>query len=401
MSYSNNGRGRAPRYNNNRGNHYGNQRGGQRAPQQSKIDKSRYISAAAEYVPDEVYEPTHSFSDFGLNDQLLANVVKRGYDQPTPIQDQTIPLLMAGKDVVGIANTGTGKTAAFLLPLMNKVIQDQTQGVLILTPTRELAMQIFDELQAFSSKVRIDMTLCIGGKNLSRQVLRLKGNPHFVIGTPGRVKDLVQRRAFKSELYTNIVLDEVDRMLDIGFRKDILELIRTMPGDRQAALFSATMNHETEEIMNQFLSNPEIVSVKQRETVANIHQDVVKIKPGESKVDVLHQLLRQTGFEKVLVFGRTKRGVNKLEEQLDRLGIKVCAIHGNKNQNARQRSLQAFKNGHVQAMLATDVASRGIDVDGVTHVINYDEPMTYDDYVHRIGRTGRAGNSGKAITFVM
>jgi len=228
----------------------------------------------------------------------------------------------------------------------------------------------------------------------------LRQNPHFVIGTPGRVKDLIDRRALNSELFTNIVLDEVDRMLDIGFRKDIMYLISALPTNRHAALFSATMNQETEEIIKSFLKDPVTVSVKKTATANNIQQDVITIARDQSKIDVLHDLLIQKEFEKVIVFGRTKHGINKLEEQLVERGFRVTSIHGNKSQGARQRSLQEFKNGRVKALLATDVAARGIDIDDVSHVINYDEPMTYDDYVHRIGRTGRAGKVGKALTFV-
>ena len=354
------------------------------------INVSRYVNTAAQSQIEEEYVSQHTFGEFGLTPALLSNVQKHGYTIPTPIQDQAIPLLMDGKDVVGVANTGTGKTAAFLLPLIHKIVNHHDQGVLILAPTRELALQIFEELRAFSYGLRIGTTLCIGGANIARQMQDLRQNPHFVIGTPGRVKDLIDRGALKSELFTNVVLDEVDRMLDIGFRKDIMYLISKLPSDRHAALFSATMNHETEEVIQSFLKDPVTVSVKKTATAINIQQ----------KVDVLHDLLIQKEFEKVIVFGRTKHGINKLEEQLVQRGFRVTSIHGNKSQNARQRSLQEFKNGRVKALLATDVAARGIDIEDVSHVINYDEPMTYDDYVHRIGRTGRAGKVGKALTFV-
>jgi superfamily II DNA/RNA helicase len=372
--------------------------------QRSKINHAHYVSVAEDQLADQVVQPDYqainSFADFGLHEQLLANVEKHGYTTPTPIQDQAIPVLMSGEDVVGIANTGTGKTAAFLLPLIHKVLNDANQGVLILAPTRELAVQIFDELKAFSANLPVGFALCIGGANISNQIERLRRNPHFVIGTPGRIKDLISRHAIKPELFTNVVLDEVDRMLDIGFRKDILYLIAQLPSNHHAALFSATMNNETEEIMNKFLTNPTIIRVKSHQTNNQIHQDIIKIKPGENKIDVLHQLLLKAEFERVIVFGRTKHGINKLEQQLYERGIRVCALHGNKSQNARQRSLQDFKRGRVQALLATDIVARGIDVEGVTHVINFDEPMTYDDYIHRIGRTGRAGKVGKALTFV-
>jgi len=377
---------------------FGNRNGGRsRGP---RLNRAIYVNTQIETIEEKVFVPTHTFSDFGLTEQVLTNVLKHNYINPTPIQDEAIPALMSGRDVVGIANTGTGKTAAFLLPLIHKVIEDPKQGVLILAPTRELALQIFEEFKAFAENLPLGVALCIGGMNIANQLKRLKDDPHFVIGTPGRLKDLIERGAFKPHLYTNIVLDEVDRMLDIGFRRDIQYLIAKLPVERHAAFFSATMNRETEEIMRQFLTDPVRITVKSQETGNRIHQDIVVIKRGENKAEVLYQLLLQEEFEKVIVFGSTKHGINKLEQTLYNMGIRVTSIHGNKNQNARQRSLQEFKVGKVQALLATDVVARGIDIDDVTHVINYDEPTTYEDYIHRIGRTGRAGKVGKALTFV-
>lgn len=365
------------------------------------IERSKYIQAAQPPEVEAAYQPQHQFDQFGLDAQLVELVRRHGYVTPTPIQDQAIPPLLAGRDVVGIANTGTGKTAAFLLPLIDKLLRFSNQGVLVLAPTRELALQIYDELQAFTHGLRLGTALCIGGANIHQQIQRLRRQPHFVIGTPGRIKDLIDRRAFNPELFTNIVLDEVDRMLDIGFRKDILFLISQLPVERQAAFFSATMEGETEDIMYRLMRDPVRISVRKQATTTQVEQDIIKMEPGQNKVEVLHQLLRQPEYQRVIVFGRTKHGINKLETQLSKLGLRVAAIHGNKNQNARQRSLNHFKQGQVQALLATDIAARGIDVEGVTHVINYDEPATYEDYIHRIGRTGRAGKTGKALTFVV
>lgn len=386
------------------GSHGGNRQRQPFNPRRSRgvyIPPTRYVQAARPVEQEAPYETKHDFVDFGLDDLLMTNITRHGYSVPTPIQDQAIPVLMDGKDVVGIANTGTGKTAAFLLPMIHKVLQDSSQGVLILAPTRELAIQVFEELKSFVHGLPIGITPCIGGMNLNGQISRLKSDPHFVVGTPGRIKDLIQRRAFDPAKFSNIILDEVDRMLDIGFRKDILFLIAQLPEQRHAGFFSATMNQDTEEIMHRLMSNPVTISVKKQETIASVEQDVIKLQPGQNKIEVLYQLLVQEEFEKVIVFGRTKHGINRLERELYRRGITVTSIHGNKSQNARQRSLRDFKNNRVQTLLATDVASRGIDIDGVTHVINFDEPMTYDDYVHRIGRTGRAGKTGKALTFVL
>ncbi len=412
MSYSFNRRGRtsgASRSNSSRSFNRGSQRNSFRGSkgrfkygaQRSNINPAQYVSGPVEVQAEKIYQPQNSFADFGLLPKLLSNVTRHGYTEPTPIQDQAIPVLMNGQDVVGIANTGTGKTAAFLLPLINKLLLDQDQGVLIVTPTRELALQIFEELQAFTVGLRLGNALCIGGMNINAQISRLRNNPHFVIGTPGRLKDLINRGNLKTELFSNIVLDEVDRMLDIGFRPDITFIISHLPRQRHAAFFSATMNRDTEAIMRQLSDNPIKISVKKQESLSNIEQDMVRIKPGQNKADILYEMLiKENEFPKVIVFGRTKHGINKLEQKLDKYGIRVSSIHGNKSQNARQRALQNFKQGRVQALLATDVAARGIDIDDVTHVINFDEPMTYDDYIHRIGRTGRAGKIGKALTFV-
>lgn len=371
-----------------------------RFPIVSQVRPEQYVNTR---VVEEViteYQPQHRFADFGLAAEIIKNVTDHGYTRPTAIQDQAILPLMAGRDVVGIANTGTGKTAAFLLPLIHKIMNNSHQGVLILAPTRELALQIHDEFLAFSKGLRMGVCLCIGGANLEKQVTRLRSNPHFVIGTPGRITDLINRGAFDTRMFTNIVLDEVDRMLDIGFVKDIQFLISKLPNERQSAFFSATMNKTAQSIMEALLRDPVQVTVKSQQTSHAIHQDVIRIAPGGSKIEVLHQLLKKPEFSRVIVFGRTKHGINKLESVLIARGIKVSAIHGNKTQGARQRSLLQIKQGQVQVLLATDVAARGIDIDDVSHVINFDEPLTFEDYTHRIGRTGRAGKRGKAITFL-
>lgn len=366
----------------------------------ANIHHSRYINTAVE--PQEQVEVAirHNFADFALHTQLMKNIAHHGYEQPTPIQDQAIPVMMEGRDVIGIANTGTGKTAAFLIPLIERIAQDNEEGALIIVPTRELATQIADEFKMLAYNLRMGMILCVGGMSINAQIQGLRRNPHVVIGTPGRLKDLVKRGELRTEMFTNIVLDEVDRMLDIGFVHDIKFLISTLPQERKSYFFSATMNFEAEQIAHSFLRDPVKISVRTRETSVHIHQDIVRVEVGQNKMDVLYQLLIQPDFERVIVFGRTKHGIDKLEKVLSHKGVKVSAIHGNKTQGARQRSLDLFKKGRVQALLATDVAARGIDISGVTHVINYDEPGTYEDYIHRIGRTGRAGRTGKALTFV-
>ncbi|MEK7525985.1 MAG: DEAD/DEAH box helicase [Patescibacteria group bacterium] len=347
----------------------------------------------------EEYIPTNQFSDFEIADQLKKNINAKGYTNPTPIQDQTIPLLLEGRDVVGIANTGTGKTAAFLLPLINKVLLNRDKNVLIVAPTRELAVQIEDEFRVFAGNTQIYSALCIGGVGLGNQIHRLRMNPNFVIGTPGRLMDLEKQGRLNLYNFDSIVLDEVDRMLDMGFIADVQKIIAKLPRNRQSLFFSATTNPKVDSIMRTFLNNPVSVTIKSAHSITNIDQDIVRVG-NRDKVSVLEEMLRQQEFDKVLVFGRTKHSIEKLARELASRRIKVASIHGNKNQNQRQRALADFKEGYIQVLLATDVVSRGIDVNDVTHVINFDEPESYEDYIHRIGRTGRAGKTGKALTFL-
>jgi ATP-dependent RNA helicase RhlE len=392
----------------NRGNSRGNSRGGYRGGRSNNrgrfqnkgifLNPLMFVKKAVD-VAESVYESENSFADFSLDEMVKNNILSRGYDTPTPIQDKSIPAILEGRDLVGIANTGTGKTAAFLLPLITKVANNRNQRVLIVTPTRELAAQIQDEFKLFSRGMNMYSTLCIGGASINVQFRELSRNPNFVIGTPGRIKDLESRRRLDLRQFENVVLDEVDRMLDMGFIHDIREIISFLPQERQSLFFSATMPEKIKQVMQTFLVNPVMVQVTTGSTAKNVDQDIIRTK-GRDKVELLHQLLIREEFRKVLVFGRTKWGVNKLEINLTGRGFKAAAIHGNKSQGQRQRALRMLKNDEVQVLLATDVASRGIDVEDITHVINFDVPETYDDYVHRIGRTGRAGKKGVALTFI-
>lgn len=377
---------------------YGGGRGGNRI-RYMQIDPKMLIKKA-EPAEREAFVPVHQFADFGLNQSIMANVIHKGYTSPTPIQDRVIPEVMQGRDVIGLASTGTGKTAAFLLPLLHKIITSPKQEkILIITPTRELAGQIMDEGRSFSHGTRVYFTQVIGGVDMGRQVRELARNPQVVVGTPGRLKDLTERRALRLNEYQTIVLDEVDRMLDMGFINDIRMIISSLPSPRHALFFSATMSDKAREIARQFLHDPVVVEVAAQHASDNVDQDIVYIQ-GRNKIDVLHDLLIQPGFDKVLVFGRTKHGMEKLSRTLYDRGFATAAIHGNKNQSQRQRALNAFKHNEVKVLLATDVAARGLDIDSVTHVINYELPETYDDYIHRIGRTGRADKTGVALTFI-
>ncbi len=364
------------------------------------IDVSLFTCKAEPQIEAKPYESTYQFADFPINEGLKKNITTKGYVTPTPIQDKVIMPILEKKDVVGIANTGTGKTAAFLIPLMNKVLADPKEKVMIIVPTRELALQINDEFINFRSLLQIFSVCCFGGSSIGQQLSNLRRSHNFIIGTPGRLKDLIEKGAIKLNSFSTIVLDEADRMLDMGFVKDMRFIMAGMASNRQTLLFSATISREIDSLIKEFLREPITISVKTGDTSRNIDQAVVRINQGEEKIDVLHNLLNQPDFSKVLIFGRTKFGVEKISDLLNKKGVKAETIHGDKNQAHRQRALRNFKENYSRILVATDVAARGLDIPNVSHVINYDIPATYEDYVHRIGRTGRGGKTGKALTFI-
>lgn len=384
-------------------NHGGSSRGGyNRRPahrmRYMRVDPRMLVKKAE---PQEAlkFESVNQFSDFAISEVLKKNIAQKGYSTPTPIQDKAIPEILQGKDVIGLASTGTGKTAAFMIPLLDKVIKNPDQKVLIIAPTRELAVQIMDEGKSYSQGIRAFFTLVIGGVNIRRQISDLRRRPQFVVGTPGRLKDLAERRALFLNDYNTIVLDEVDRMLDMGFIHDIRSLVAQLPRERHSLFFSATMTDQARSVASEFLYHPVTIEIASSRASDNVNQDIVNVR-GRNKIDVLHDILIRPEVQKALVFGRTKFGMEKLSKILIDRGFQATAIHGNKSQSQRQRALNAFKYNDVKVLLATDVASRGIDVDNITHVINYELPETYDDYIHRIGRTGRVDHIGTALTFI-
>lgn len=368
-------------------------------PKQS-VSRSAYVNKAEIQSSADAIVITHRFDDFLIDSRLKQNISLHGYNIPTPIQDQVIPYILQGRDVIGIANTGTGKTAAFLIPLINKIIHNRSEKVLVIVPTRELAVQINDELKEFARSLNIYSTLIIGGASINRQILELRQNLNVIIGTPGRLKDLIKRQFLHLGNFQNIVLDEVDRMVDIGFINDIKYIISLLPQNRQSLFFSATVPPEINSIIQSFLKNPITVSVKMKEMAYGIDQDVIRVNSKEEKVEKLQSMLKLEEFKKVLIFGRTKWGVERLSKTLQQKGFLAASIHGNKSQSQRLRALSQFKQNQLQVLVATDIAARGIDVVDISHVINFDEPSTYTDYIHRIGRTGRAQKLGKALTFV-
>ena len=365
------------------------------------INPAKFVNKATTKQEEVVYTPQHQFADFPFSEALHKNIAHKGYITPSAIQDQAIPAVLDGRDVIGLANTGTGKTAAFLLPIIQRMQRDAAQpSVLIMAPTRELAQQIDEEFRNFVYGMKLFSTVVVGGTNIDRQIRDIRRRPHVIIGTPGRLKDLLNRKALNLSAVNTLVLDEADRMLDMGFLNDIKTIVNLIPNDRQTLFFSATITPDIERVIQDFLREPVTVSVRTSETSEHVEQTVIEARDKDHKFELLDELLRDQAYDKVLVFGDTKFGVQRLSDKLSKSGITSEAIHGNKSQSQRQRALKAFRDEKVRVLVATDVAARGLDIPNVSHVINFDQPKTYEDYIHRIGRTGRAGASGTAHTFV-
>jgi ATP-dependent RNA helicase RhlE len=346
-----------------------------------------------------------AFLDFGLAEPITRALAEEQYVAPTPIQSQTIPQVLAGRDVVGIAQTGTGKTAAFALPILNHLSKLRLRPparacrVLVLSPTRELSAQIVDSFNAYGRHLRPRVALAIGGVNIKPQIRALSGGVDVLVATPGRLLDLMQNRAVDLERVEVFVLDEADRMLDMGFIRDIRRIVAKLPAKRQTLFFSATMPQEITDLANHMLRDPVRVAVTPAATtVERVEQRIIHVDRA-GKPALLADVLRREPIDRVLVFTRTKHGADKVVRGLAKLGLAAEAIHGNKSQNQRERVLAAFRTGRLRTLIATDIAARGIDVEGVSHVVNYDLPNIPESYVHRIGRTARAGADGVAISF--
>ena len=363
------------------------------------FDPTQFINKNPVQVEETAYVPTHKFSDFELHPTILATLEKKGLVNPSPIQDQIIPHILADRDVIGLAETGTGKTAAFLLPLIEKTIQNNRRQSLIMAPTRELAIQIQDELRKLSWGFKFRSTVCVGGMAITPQIRSLTRKNHFLIGTPGRIMDLIKRGDIEPADVDTVVLDEADRMLDMGFISDMRSIISATPHDRETLFFSATMDKRVQSIVGEFLTDPITVSVKKTDVTNSIAQDVVKVT-DQNRFEKLTEILATDEAQRVIVFMAMKHAAERLAKDLKAVGIQAESIHGNKTHGQRQRSLESFKSGKASVLVATDVAARGIHVNDVTHVINYDLPGSFEDYVHRIGRTGRGEKKGIALTFV-
>lgn len=347
-----------------------------------------------------------SFQDFGLADPIARALREENYLTPTPIQAQTIPLALTGRDVVGIAQTGTGKTASFALPILHRLLENRIRPqpkscrVLVLSPTRELSGQILDSFNTYGRHIRLSSALAIGGVPMGRQVRSVMQGVEVMVATPGRLLDLVQSNGLKLNQVEFLVLDEADRMLDMGFINDIRKIVAKLPIRRQTLFFSATMPKDIAELAEAMLRDPARVAVTPvSSTVERITQRIIQVDFA-AKPAILAQLLKQEPVNRALVFTRTKHGADKVVKGLERAGISANAIHGNKSQNHRERTLAAFRTGEIRTLVATDIAARGIDVDGISHVVNFDLPNIPETYVHRIGRTARAGADGVAISLV-
>lgn len=363
------------------------------------IHPSKFIKEATD-VKQEECVIKHTFSDFDVAPILKKNLASKGFKAPTPIQDQAIPAGLSGQDVIGIANTGTGKTIAFAVPVINQLMKNRNSHVIIMAPTRELAQQILEEMKTLTKGGNLYHALLIGGSSMHLQLKDLKRNPQIIIGTPGRIQDHIKRKSLDLRGFDMVVLDEVDRMLDMGFVNDMRKILARISKKRQSFFFSATMADKVRTLINEFTNNPVMISVKTGKTVDSVEQNIVKYKSKNDKIEKLHELLILHKQNKVLIFDETKRGVDRLSKDLCKRGFNADAIHGNKSQRQRERALARFKTTQTTILVATDVAARGIDVKNITHVINYSTPQSYDDYVHRIGRAGRAGKTGHALTFI-
>ncbi len=348
-----------------------------------------------------------SFDSLGLSPEILRAVAEQGYHEPTPIQRQAIPVVLSGRDLMASAQTGTGKTAGFTLPMLQRLTQENPHGkgrrpvrALILTPTRELAAQVGENVREYSKYLNIRSLVVFGGVSINPQMMKLRGGVDILVATPGRLLDLEHQNAVKLDSIEILVLDEADRMLDMGFIHDIRRVLAKLPSRRQNLLFSATFSDEIKQLAEKLLHNPEEVEVARRNTASEQVTQHVHFVDKKRKRELLSLMIGQGNWRQVLVFTRTKHGANHLAEQLNKDGITAAAIHGNKSQGARTRALANFKSGEIRVLVATDIAARGLDIEELPYVVNYELPNVPEDYVHRIGRTGRAAATGEALSLV-
>ncbi len=378
----------------------GGRGGGRFMQKQPSYKQYMYTPSDTEATEKSTYEVLVKFHDFPLHQGILKNIDKKWYEKPTEIQEKTINSILAGRDVLGLANTGSGKTAAFLIPLIHKMFADPTRKTLVMVPTRELADQVRTEFQWIAQGSFLRSTVVVGGANMYQQITDIRRGTHCIIATPGRLKDLYDRGVIDFSDFHHLVLDEFDRMLDMGFVNDIKEIVALLPAERQSLLFSATMSRDIEKHVDFMLQNPERIHIKSEAVGERIVQEVMFYTTAADKRDKIHEILQNDKTGKYLIFTRTKVDADILCDDLRALGAPVDALHGDKSQFLRTKITRKFRENQISILIATDVAARGLDIPDVTCVINYGEPANREDYIHRIGRTGRAGKTGKAITFV-
>jgi ATP-dependent RNA helicase RhlE len=369
--------------------------------QKSTLNPDLLIRKATQKA-EEVYYSKRFFDEMPLDSRLKENLQKKGFIKPTEIQDKTLEFLLEKRDILGVAQTGTGKTAAFLIPIIERVLKNKRAPfALIVVPTRELAMQIDKDFRSITKGLKLFSSCFIGGTNINRDVQELRRPSHVIIGTPRRILELIKHKELDIRETNTLVLDEFDKMLSLGFLKEVEHITGAMGRRQHTMLFSATLEKKQMSSIQEILYNPITVKLSKSDTTGeHIDQDIIQYTKDQNKFDILTELLSQDEFNKVLLFDETKKGVDFLTEKLISSNIKAEAIHGDLTQKVRLRALKNFKEGDLQVLIATDVAARGIDVSDITHVINYQIPQSFDQYIHRIGRTGRAGKQGKAFTFV-
>ena len=378
-----------------------NRSGGSRF-KKSDLEPSMMVNTTIKIKDDKKCFQPRAFYELDISPKLQSRIKNKGYKKTTEIQDKTFEIVSQGESVIGIANTGTGKTGAFLIPIINRLINNKNKNkTIVLIPTRELAQQVDQEFKSLTKGLKIFSSCFIGGTNVNKDINKLRRLNHVIIGTPGRINDMINRRALKLHDFTKVVLDEFDTMLDMGFIQEVQKIINQMHKRNQTILFSATENPKQQNIIDNLVKQYKKVKVSEgKANTDNIYQEVIKPKDDKEKNQMLVDLLRKKEFKKVLIFSETKRQVSKLCRVLKKFDLKVDEIHGDKSQQYRSKAIQKFKLGTIQIMVATDVASRGIDIDNITHVINYRIPSSKESYIHRIGRTGRAGKEGYALTFI-
>ncbi len=370
---------------------------------ESSLDPNTLVKrASSNKKPTKLFEAKSTYQDISLHHKLKSNLLRKGYDKPTEIQEASLESLISGRNLVGVASTGTGKTGAFLIPIIEKLLTGEKDfTTLVVVPTRELAQQVEDEFKSLTRGMNLQVSCFIGGTSVNQDISKLKKRNHLIVGTPGRLMDMAGKGALKLNTIPVLILDEFDRMLDMGFVNEIKRMVSMMKSRKQTMLFSATIEKSQKSLIKDLVHDPVEINISSGLTAnSSVEQNVVRVNDGENKFSLLMGIMQNDPIEKVIIFAETKRLVDKLSKQLSKVGIRNGVIHGNKSQNYRTRAIADFKKGMVKVLVATDVAARGIDVDNVSHVINYQLPMTLDSYVHRIGRTGRAGKTGVAYTFV-